>query len=1022
MAHSSYALPSRQQPDTHDFFTPNGTPQHSRASSLHLSPGKAAANGGGKAGAGGLQHMNGNGSFVRHKTGNGSTGSASASASLLYTHAERSNEASPQPSPVDEEHHFSPSLQNILAHQQNGAHHAHSHSHSHDAHHDHDHDHTHSHDHDHDHSHSHSRSHAHSHGHAHSLSLSSPMKRPTRPRGESDLGRPAGSFHPQLQKASTACFSLPEALTSLLIPLPYMLASAAYHPGGFVEDGLPPLSAYERLQKSVLEESSAGGQNVLVRRGCGFVEACTLTSGTLLLVGFVAKIRASERMLDRRKDKVETPAVSGLFTPASMQQMLTRALSIGLPLYASTQIGGMRTGIVLLVASTSGLSSGNSLRSPSWHEWQHIFKSRRASLAVLLLAALLDFTGITFKAALSDMLIGYLALVCSIFFIPPPLPSTGGSSAFSQPASAITPTTPLTGRAPWSQVASSSLVSSVHDVNLTIASGVVMLIGTVLVSAVLATSPPITPLALAFTSLSLAAAVAAILFAQPSALRSSQYKTGLGISCFTFAVFAFLFSPSLWPGTIFNGGLSALSYFGVLYDTSLATKHQHHDNHAHEHAHNAHTHNHNDGTSSAVTKYLLDQCESGSLMHGILSEKDSRRIAYFTCLNFGFMIVQGIYGYLSGSLGLLSDTVHMFFDCLGLVVGLGAAVASKWPTSPDRPYGWGKLNTLAGFGNGIFLMLVSVEFIWEAMEGIVEQKELRHVAELLVVSTLGFLVNMVGLFAFGHAHHGHDHGGHSHGHSHDHSHSHATDHGHAHDHSHDHSHSHSHGHGHGHQDSIHSHKVNDSSGTNGDISGYCTHKHEVKEAAPSHDHHEHNDNMHGIFLHVAADAGGSAAVILSTAMTLWKPWYLWDPLATIIIAILIFAAAVPLVISSGQKLLLVIPDSLEYEIKNTLQELGELRGVVGYAVPRFWIDDRDDAADSHGHHHGHDHGGGGSGKKKVQGVIHIIANPAADLEDVRHRVDEFMRDRRMDVVIHVEREAEGTCWCGGGQTGSVSGF
>lgn len=409
------------------------------------------------------------------------------------------------------------------------------------------------------------------------------------------------------------------------------------------------------------------------------------------------------------------------------------------------------------------------------------------------------------------------------------------------------------------------------------------------------------------------------------------------------------------------------------------------------------------------------------------------------------MIVQGIYGYLSGSLGLLSDTVHMFFDCLGLVVGLGAAVASKWPTSPDRPYGWGKLNTLAGFGNGIFLMLVSVEFIWEAMEGIVEQKELRHVQELLVVSTLGFLVNMVGLFAFGHAHHGHDHGGHSHGHSHDHSHSHSHahdhDHGHAHDHSlhghshgnshdHDHSHAHdhsshghSHSHGHEHHNSVHGHKINESSGTNGDISGYCNHKHEKTQAAHAHSHgdDEHNDNMHGIFLHVAADAGGSLAVILSTAMTLWKPWYLWDPLATIVIALLIFAAAVPLVISSGQKLLLVIPGTLEYEIKNTLQELGELRGVVGYAVPRFWIDDSDDVADSHGHHHGHDHGAG-PGKKKVQGVIHIIANPAADLEDVRHRVDEFMREKRMDVVIHVEREAEGTCWCGGGQTGSVSGF
>jgi len=120
------------------------------------------------------------------------------------------------------------------------------------------------------------------------------------------------------------------------------------------------------------------------------------------------------------------------------------------------------------------------------------------------------------------------------------------------------------------------------------------------------------------------------------------------------------------------------------------------------------------------------------------------------------MLVQGVYGYLSGSLGLLSDTVHMFFDCMGLIVGLGAAIASKWPTSPERPYGWGKLNTLSGFGNGIFLMLVSVEFTWEAIEGMLERRQLRHVNELLVVSILGLLVNMVGL-AFFHNHAGHDH-------------------------------------------------------------------------------------------------------------------------------------------------------------------------------------------------------------------------------------------------------------------------
>jgi len=73
-------------------------------------------------------------------------------------------------------------------------------------------------------------------------------------------------------------------------------------------------------------------------------------------------------------------------------------------------------------------------------------------------------------------------------------------------------------------------------------------------------------------------------------------------------------------------------------------------------------------------------------------------------LNFAFMVVQACYGYLTDSLGLLSDSIHMFFDCLALGVGLFAAVAAKWPQSERFPYGLGKIESLSGFGNGVFLM------------------------------------------------------------------------------------------------------------------------------------------------------------------------------------------------------------------------------------------------------------------------------------------------------------------------------
>jgi solute carrier family 30 (zinc transporter), member 5/7 len=48
--------------------------------------------------------------------------------------------------------------------------------------------------------------------------------------------------------------------------------------------------------------------------------------------------------------------------------------------------------------------------------------------------------------------------------------------------------------------------------------------------------------------------------------------------------------------------------------------------------HNVHTH-HNHGAEprhSALTAFIMARCEPGSLVYSILSDKDSRRIAYFT--------------------------------------------------------------------------------------------------------------------------------------------------------------------------------------------------------------------------------------------------------------------------------------------------------------------------------------------------------------------------------------------------------
>ncbi|KAF2029918.1 hypothetical protein EK21DRAFT_100829 [Setomelanomma holmii] len=756
----------------------------------------------------------------------------------------------------------------------------------------------------------------HDHEHSHSKSGDSTWtikpfangRSSSRPRGESDLGRspprknataarygflpvsPIQESAPAVNIPSSSWLELPEALTALLIPLPYLFASLAYPSAIGRSDKLP-----DTLSEAVAD-SAPQKDPLNIARQSQLLPALILSSATLTLVGVIAKISSSLQPLDRRKS--EKSAGTFDFSNA-LRRMAYNILSVLLPFYASMQIGGTKVALVLLVAAAAGLGALG--RKPGkhtpWDDVRRTLRTRYATCGAVATGTLLDVLVSQSPAA---SMLGWSFLLTSVFLVPPPLPTAGWSLIMGSQGQ-TSYVTQSDGRASLPKP-SSPLIDSFENTLLTVASGLSLTVVAILYSLFSPSVPSLSHHTIAFSTLSIASAAALVYVSLPSALRS-QRNIGLALGNFTVAAFHF------WEQ------LSISRFDYLSFPVACA------------------------GLVGAVI---------------VLIEKDSRRIAYFGVLNLSFMLVQFFYGFVSGSLGLLTDSIHMLFDCAGLAVGLAAAVMSKWRPNARYPYGYGKIDTLSGFANGVFLLLVSVEIIFDAFERLWEGHELQRLNELLIVSILGFLVNIVGLTAFGHAHHGH-------GHSHDHGHE-----------------GHDHGHGHGH----------------------------------SHD----NENMQGIFLHILADALGSVAVIISTLLTKYYGWSGWDPIASCIIAILIFLSAIPLVKSSGARLMLSLPNDLEYGIRNTLGELGTLRGVVGYTVPKFWLEDEGAAhaeahakADDHGCAHNH-----APPKQRVLGVIHIIASRAADLEDVRERSVQFLKDRGMDVVVHVEKEGEGRCWCGGG--------
>uniref|UniRef100_A0A8C6X5E8 Zinc transporter n=1 Tax=Naja naja TaxID=35670 RepID=A0A8C6X5E8_NAJNA len=258
----------------------------------------------------------------------------------------------------------------------------------------------------------------------------------------------------------------------------------------------------------------------------------------------------------------------------------------------------------------------------------------------------------------------------------------------------------------------------------------------------------------------------------------------------------------------------------------------------------------------------------------ILEESDSRQIFYFLCLNLAFTFIELFYGVWTNSLGLISDGFHMLFDCSALVMGLFAALMTRWKATRIFSYGFGRVEILSGFINGLFLMVIFFVFT-ESVARLVDPPDIDT---NMLTSRHSHGPSRGGCHEHSHSHHGH-----SHGHSHN-----------------DHGHTHNHGHGHG------------------SLGGSM------------------NTNMRGVFLHVLADTLGSVGVIISTILIQQFGWLIADPLCSLFIATLIFLSVIPLIKDACQVLLLRLPPEHEKDLHMALEKIQNIDGVISYRDPHFW--------------------------------------------------------------------------------------
>lgn len=146
---------------------------------------------------------------------------------------------------------------------------------------------------------------------------------------------------------------------------------------------------------------------------------------------------------------------------------------------------------------------------------------------------------------------------------------------------------------------------------------------------------------------------------------------------------------------------------------------------AHAHAHHHH-HGHDHGGEAAH--------------HHHAPADFGRAFAIGIALNTGFVIVEAVAGFLSGSMALVADAGHNLSDVLALALAWVAAIAARRPPSGRFTYGYKSSTILAALANALLLAIAIGAILFETFHRLMEPQAPQGMT-MIVVAGIGIAIN-----------------------------------------------------------------------------------------------------------------------------------------------------------------------------------------------------------------------------------------------------------------------------------------
>ena len=119
-----------------------------------------------------------------------------------------------------------------------------------------------------------------------------------------------------------------------------------------------------------------------------------------------------------------------------------------------------------------------------------------------------------------------------------------------------------------------------------------------------------------------------------------------------------------------------------------------------------------------------------------------RRIVSVTLLNLAITLAEFVGGMLSGSLALLSDSLHNLSDTLAIVLSYAAHRLAGRPKNARKTFGYKRTEILAALLNSSALVAISIYLIYQAVKRF-SQPEPIATGLMLMIALIGLLANLI---------------------------------------------------------------------------------------------------------------------------------------------------------------------------------------------------------------------------------------------------------------------------------------